>query len=89
MLAHDLGLSEVAIQNYESGRRKPAYDSLIALADQCEIDEPFSHAISFYGLWTNLIIFFDDFRLTVFSVISEPFFYLIVFRVTRNLIVIY
>ncbi|MEE0681587.1 MAG: helix-turn-helix domain-containing protein [Candidatus Gastranaerophilaceae bacterium] len=37
MLAHDLGLSEVAIQNYESGRRKPAYDSLIALADYFDV----------------------------------------------------
>lgn len=32
-LAAELGLSEIAIQNYESQRRKPAYDVLIALAD--------------------------------------------------------
>lgn len=32
-LAAALGLSEVGIQNYESGRRKPAFDVLIALAD--------------------------------------------------------
>lgn len=32
-LASALNLSEVGIQNYESGRRKPAYDILLALAD--------------------------------------------------------
>lgn len=32
-LAEKLSLSEVGIQNYESGRRKPAFDMLIALAD--------------------------------------------------------
>ena len=32
-LAKSLSLSELAIQNYESGRRKPAYDALISLAD--------------------------------------------------------
>lgn len=32
-LSIELGLSEVAIQNYESNRRRPAYDVLIALAD--------------------------------------------------------
>ena len=32
-LASALNLSEVGIQNYEGGRRKPAYDILIALAD--------------------------------------------------------
>lgn len=32
-LALELNLSETGIQNYENGRRKPAYDILIALAD--------------------------------------------------------
>ena len=32
-LASALNLSAVGIQNYEGGRRKPAYDILIALAD--------------------------------------------------------
>ena len=32
-LAEGVKLSEIAIQNYESGRRKPAYDALLALAD--------------------------------------------------------
>lgn len=32
-LAHEVRLSEIAIQNYEGNRRKPAYDVLIALAD--------------------------------------------------------
>jgi len=32
-VADELGLSVVAIQNYENDRRKPAYDVLIALAD--------------------------------------------------------
>ena len=36
-LALGLSLSEVAIQNYESGRRKPAYDVLIALADYFDV----------------------------------------------------
>ena len=36
-LAADLGLSEVAIQNYEGQRRKPAYDVLIALADYFDV----------------------------------------------------
>lgn len=32
-LAADLHLSELAIQNYETERRKPAYDVLVAVAD--------------------------------------------------------
>ena len=32
-LAMELGISEIAVQNYESQRRKPAFDVLIALAD--------------------------------------------------------
>lgn len=32
-LADGIGLSVIAIQNYESGRRKPAFDVLISLAD--------------------------------------------------------
>lgn len=36
-LAIGVGLSEVGIQNYESGRRKPAFDVLIALADYFDV----------------------------------------------------
>lgn len=36
-LAENLSLSEVGIQNYESGRRKPAYEVLIALADYFDV----------------------------------------------------
>lgn len=36
-VASDVGLSEIAIQNYESGRRKPAYDALLALADYFDV----------------------------------------------------
>lgn len=36
-LAANLSLSEVGIQNYESGRRKPAYDVLLALADYFDV----------------------------------------------------
>lgn len=36
-LATDLGLSEVAIQNYEAERRKPNHDVLIALADYFDV----------------------------------------------------
>lgn len=32
-VAEGANLTEIAVQNYESGRRKPNYDSLIALAD--------------------------------------------------------
>lgn len=32
-LAAGVNISEVGLQNYENGRRKPAYDVLIALAD--------------------------------------------------------
>lgn len=32
-LAQAVGLSEIAIQNYENQRRKPTFDVLIALAD--------------------------------------------------------
>lgn len=32
-LAEGCSLTEIAIQNYESGRRKPSYDALFALAD--------------------------------------------------------
>lgn len=32
-LATEVQLSELAIQHYESQRRKPAFDALIALAD--------------------------------------------------------
>lgn len=36
-LAENLSLSEVGIQNYESGRRKPAYEVLISLADYFDV----------------------------------------------------
>lgn len=36
-LAIELNLSEVGIQNYEGGRRKPAYDVLIALAEYFQV----------------------------------------------------
>ena len=36
-LSIDLCLSEVGIQNYESERRKPAFDVLIALADYFDV----------------------------------------------------
>ncbi|MBE6084732.1 MAG: helix-turn-helix transcriptional regulator [Selenomonas ruminantium] len=36
-VADELGISVVAIQNYENGRRKPAYDVLIALADYFDV----------------------------------------------------
>ena len=32
-VAEATNLTEVAIQNYEAGRRKPAFDALLALAD--------------------------------------------------------
>ena len=32
-LAAEINISEVALQNYEGGRRKPAFDVLISLAD--------------------------------------------------------
>ena len=32
-LADALGVTGIAIQNYENNRRKPAYDILIAMAD--------------------------------------------------------
>lgn len=35
--ADALGVSEVAIQNYENNRRKPAYDILIAMADVLDV----------------------------------------------------
>ena len=36
-LARELDLSEVGIQNYEGGRRKPAFAVLIALADYFDV----------------------------------------------------
>lgn len=36
-LALDLGLSEAGVQNYESGRRKPAFDVLISIADYFDV----------------------------------------------------
>ena len=36
-LAFNLHLSELAIQHYESQRRKPAFDVLIALADYFDV----------------------------------------------------
>lgn len=36
-LSLELNLSEVGIQNYESQRRKPAFDVLIALADYFDV----------------------------------------------------
>lgn len=36
-VADALGLSTIAIQNYENARRKPTYDVLIALADYFKI----------------------------------------------------
>jgi len=32
-VAEGTHITEIAVQNYESGRRKPSYDILIALAD--------------------------------------------------------
>lgn len=36
-LADALGITEIAIQNYENNRRKPAYDILIAMADYFDV----------------------------------------------------
>lgn len=36
-LAAEIQLSELAIQHYESRRRKPAFDMLIALADYFDV----------------------------------------------------
>ncbi len=36
-LATEVKLSELAIQHYESQRRKPAFDALIALADYFDV----------------------------------------------------
>lgn len=36
-LADATGLSTIAVQNYEGGRRKPAFDVLIALADYFDV----------------------------------------------------
>lgn len=36
-VADGIGISEVGLQNYENGRRKPAFDVLIALADFYEV----------------------------------------------------
>ena len=36
-LASEMHLSELAIQNYESQRRKPAFDVLISLADYFDV----------------------------------------------------
>lgn len=36
-LATEIKLSELAIQHYESQRRKPAFDALIALADYFDV----------------------------------------------------
>lgn len=36
-LAEELQISELAIQHYESQRRKPAFDILIALADYFDV----------------------------------------------------
>lgn len=36
-LAESIGVSEIAVQNYENQRRKPAFDVLIALADYFDV----------------------------------------------------
>ncbi len=36
-LSQKINVSEIAIQNYESQRRKPAFDILIALADYFDV----------------------------------------------------
>ena len=36
-VADGIGISEVGLQNYENGRRKPAFDVLIALADYFDV----------------------------------------------------
>lgn len=36
-LAKAINVSEIAIQNYESERRKPAFDVLISLADYFDV----------------------------------------------------
>lgn len=36
-LAAEINISEVGLQNYEGGRRKPAFEVLIALADALDV----------------------------------------------------
>ena len=36
-VAEGLHITEVSVQNYESGRRKPNYDILIAIADYFDV----------------------------------------------------
>lgn len=36
-LADNIGVSDIAIQNYENQRRKPAFEQLLALADYFDV----------------------------------------------------
>lgn len=36
-LAAAIGVSEITVQNYESQRKKPAYDALVSLADYFDV----------------------------------------------------
>ncbi len=37
LVAEGVNVTEIAIQNYEAGRRKPNYDILISLADYFDV----------------------------------------------------
>ena len=36
-LAAAIGVSEITVQNYESQRKKPAYDALVSLSDYFDV----------------------------------------------------
>lgn len=58
-VAEGTGLTTVAIQNYESGRRKPAYDVLIALADFFHVPVDYLLGRGVFANWEQIIKYRD------------------------------
>lgn len=54
-LAAKLNLSELAIQHYESQRRKPAFDVLIALADYFDVPLDYLVGRGIFVNWEEII----------------------------------
>lgn len=50
-VAEGVNITEVAVQNYESGRRKPNYDTLIALANFFNVPLDFLVGRGIYQNW--------------------------------------
>ncbi len=54
-VAEGVGLTTIAIQNYEAGRRKPAYDVLIALANFFDVPMDYLLGRGIFSNWETIM----------------------------------